>query len=220
MTVDAAELRSTILELLSDEGRPVTKTRLRNLLEQQEPVTIGELNAALGQLVGRVVVVDGMVGLGTHEDGDMGRKNNNGSANGTFTSEVVASGGTQFLECALTEEEIHEKRLQRETEDAEIAVLNKEAEGLGSRLKSIKKRIDVLLEDGAKASKCIRDRAEWKDVPCEERREPDQRLESATYGQTMIVTYRLDTHEAIDWRSLTASERQGGLFADGDTASA
>ena len=63
MTVDAAELRSTILELLSDEGRPVTKTRLRNLLEQQEPVTIGELNAALGQLVGRVVVVDGRVSL-------------------------------------------------------------------------------------------------------------------------------------------------------------
>lgn len=63
MTVDASELRSTILELLSDEGRPVTKTRLRNLLEQQEPVTIGELNAALGQLVGRVVVVDGRVSL-------------------------------------------------------------------------------------------------------------------------------------------------------------
>ena len=67
MTVDAAELRSTILELLSDEGRPVTKTRLRNLLEQQEPVTIGELNAALGQLAGRVVVADGRVSLAGEE---------------------------------------------------------------------------------------------------------------------------------------------------------
>lgn len=67
MTVDASELRSTILELLSDEGRPVTKTRLRNLLEQQEPVSIGELNAALGQLAGRVVVVDGRVSLAETE---------------------------------------------------------------------------------------------------------------------------------------------------------
>ena len=63
MSADPAELRSTILELLSDAGTPLTIVRLRNLLERQEAVTLPDLRAALSQLGGRVVVEDGRVRL-------------------------------------------------------------------------------------------------------------------------------------------------------------
>lgn len=63
MSADPAELRSAILELLSDHGG-LTVVRLRNLLERQEPVTMPELRRALDQLAGRVVVEAGRVRLG------------------------------------------------------------------------------------------------------------------------------------------------------------
>lgn len=72
VSCDPAELRSTILELLAEHGW-LSKARLRSLLEQQEPVEIDELNAALTQLAGRVDVgPHGMVSL--REEESMGKK--------------------------------------------------------------------------------------------------------------------------------------------------
>lgn len=129
---------------------------------------------------------------------------------------------TRYLECTLTREEIDTIREGREDGDAEIDRLSSRLEGLKADAKSAQKRIDILLEDGLNASRKIRSGVEMRNVKCEERRELDPREDSPTRGQTIVITYRLDTKEPIDWRELRAGERQGRLFepsATGDTVS-
>lgn len=119
---------------------------------------------------------------------------------------------TRYLECILTPAEIEAMRAQREEGDAEIDRLSLKLEGLKKEAKSVQSRIDILLEDGLQASRTIRTGVVMRDVPCEERREIDERSDSPTLGSLIVVTHRLDTDEAIDWRELRRDERQGHLF--------
>lgn len=119
---------------------------------------------------------------------------------------------TRYLKHFLTAAEITLIREEREEEDREIETLRADLDTVSERAKSLKKRIEVLIEDGAEKSKRIRTGFEMRNVPCEERRQPDARVDSPTFGREIVVTYRLDTDEAIDWRELRADERQGRLF--------
>lgn len=119
---------------------------------------------------------------------------------------------TRYLKHFLTAAEITLIREEREDEDREIETLRADLDTVSERAKSLKKRIEVLIEDGAEKSKRIRTGFEMRNVPCEERRQPDPREDSPTFGREIVVTYRLDTDEAIDWRELRADERQGRLF--------
>lgn len=119
---------------------------------------------------------------------------------------------TRYLECKLTKDQIDEIREARETEDAEIGKLQAELYSVNERVKSLKKRIDTIIEDGLEASAKVRSGVEMRSVECEDRREYDAREGSLTKGELVMVTYRLDTNEAIEWRSLTVHERQGKLW--------
>lgn len=119
---------------------------------------------------------------------------------------------TRYLKHFLTAAEVTLIREEREQEDAEIEALKTELDSVAERAKSLKKRIEVLVEDGAEKSKRIRTGFEMRNVPCEERRGIDERADSPTLGREIVITYRLDTNEAIDWRELRGDERQGRLF--------
>lgn len=126
---------------------------------------------------------------------------------------------TRYLECELTKAEIDALREEREAGDAQIDQLGRELAEVKEKAKSLQKRIDVLTEDGLTTSRKIRSGVEMRDVPCEERRELDERDDSPTKGTLVVVTYRLDTNEAIDWRELRPGERQGRLFEEAPAAS-
>jgi hypothetical protein len=120
--------------------------------------------------------------------------------------------GTRYLKCELTDDEILCLRVERETEDEKLEELQLELATVAARAKSIKQRIDAILEDGLAKSKTIRLGYEWRNVPCEERRGADLRTDVPYTGELGVATYRLDTGECIEWRELTDQERQGKLF--------
>lgn len=129
-----------------------------------------------------------------------------------------AKGPTRYLKKFLTKSEIDALREGREAQDEAIEKLELELAAAKKQAQSLQKRIDTMIEDGLAASKRIRVGYEMDYVRCEERREVDTREDSPTKGKTIMVTYRLDTNEAIEWRSLRADERQGKLWDDAPRA--
>lgn len=121
---------------------------------------------------------------------------------------------TRYLSCQLSPEKIEALRLERESQDTEIEELQKECDQHFEEGRALKKKIDALYEEGLAKSKRIRNGAEMRDVPCEDRKEPDPREDSPTKGEVIRITYRLDTNEAIEWRPLTRADLQGQLFGD------
>lgn len=119
---------------------------------------------------------------------------------------------TRYIEHVLTEDEILTMRLEVEQHHKEIDELQEELTKLSDRCKSLKKRIDTNSEDALSLSRRVRAGKEHREIECEERRELDQRPGEPTYGKQVVVTYRLDTYEPIEWRELTRAERQGSLF--------
>lgn len=119
---------------------------------------------------------------------------------------------TRYLLHAFTPEEINGFRADREEKDRIIDDLEADLEGLQERVKGLKKRIDTLTDEGRLLSRRVREGSEYRNVPCEERKEPDPREGEPTFGQLMMVTYRLDTNEVIEVRELKGAERQGVLF--------
>jgi hypothetical protein len=121
-------------------------------------------------------------------------------------------GPTRYLKHLFTEGEVLEMRLKRESLDAETDTLQTELDSLAKRVKHLKSRIDANHVEGLSLSRCIRFGSEMRDVVIEERKEIDSRPESPTKGKLVMVAYRTDTEEAIDWRELSYRERQGDLF--------
>ncbi len=121
---------------------------------------------------------------------------------------------TRYLRHTLTEAEREQLRTEREEEDARIEQLTADLESLKKQAKHVSNEIDILAAKGLEKSKVVRLGWRMQDVPCEERRELDGREDSPTAGQLQMVTYRLDTGEAIEWRPLTYNERQGVLFTE------
>ncbi len=119
---------------------------------------------------------------------------------------------TRYIEHVLTEDEILSMREEREVHDETIDELQGELDKIKERAKHLQKRIDTESEDALAISRRIRAGSEFRDVECEERKEFDQRVDQPTFGKVVMVVYRLDTNEAIEWRELTKSERQGSLF--------
>jgi hypothetical protein len=113
---------------------------------------------------------------------------------------------TRYLKCELTIADREEKRERREQLDQQVEDLDAKIQTAELEVKGLKKRRDGLESEGKALSKCIRDGYESRNVYCEERSCPN---EAGTAG---IATVRLDTLERIEWRELTASERQGRLF--------
>lgn len=119
---------------------------------------------------------------------------------------------TRYLRHTLTAAEREELRVEREEEDARIEQLTADLESLKKQAKHTANEIEILASKGLEKSRVIRLGWRMQDVPCEERRELDKREDSPTKDKLVMVTYRLDTFEAIDWRPLTYAERQGVLF--------
>lgn len=121
-------------------------------------------------------------------------------------------GPTRYLKHFFTEAEVLEMRMKREDLDAEIDKLQGELDTLAKRVKYLKSCIETNQIEGLELSRSIKTGSEMRDVVVEERKEIDLRAESLTKGRTMMVAYRTDTDEAIDWRELSYAERQGSLF--------
>jgi hypothetical protein len=121
-------------------------------------------------------------------------------------------GPTRYLKHFFTEAEVLEMRMKREDLDAEIDKLQGELDTLGKRVKYLKSCIDTNQIKGLELSRSIKSGSEMRDVIVEERKEIDSRPESPTRGKVVMVAYRTDTEEAIDWRELSYRERQGDLF--------
>lgn len=118
---------------------------------------------------------------------------------------------TKYLKHFFTAEEVERFRVEREEKDATIDELQKEFDEKKEAASKLKKRIDVLQDEGMTLSRRIRNKAEMRNVQCEQRKEVDRRDDSPTKGEIVMVTYRLDTDEPIEWRVPTQRE----LFADG-----
>jgi vacuolar-type H+-ATPase subunit I/STV1 len=118
---------------------------------------------------------------------------------------------TRYLKCPFTRDDVDAMRVGRERDDVVIEKLEQQVERLQGKVKKRKQRIDELEAKGRETSKKIRLGYEMRNVPCEERREIDTRP-GARANHVVMVTYRLDTNEAIDWRELRFDERQGALF--------
>jgi hypothetical protein len=114
---------------------------------------------------------------------------------------------TRYLKCELTIADREEKRDRREDIDQQVEDLEGKIATAESEVKALKKRRDGLESEGRALSKCIRDGYENRNVPCEERSAPNE------HGTPGVATVRLDTLERIEWRELTAAERQGRLFS-------
>jgi uncharacterized coiled-coil protein SlyX len=121
---------------------------------------------------------------------------------------------TRQLKHFFTREEVDAFQAKRLEGDAEIDELNKQLGEQKEAVAKLKKRVDVLEDEGMKLSRRIRDKCEMRAVSVEERKEFDIREGSETKGQLMMVTYRLDTNEPFDWRELRGNERQEVLPYD------
>lgn len=130
--------------------------------------------------------------------------------------QLVDSDGriTRYLDCALSKDEIDEIRVVREGQDEEIERLQAELDIKAKEVSSLRKQIESLHATGLEMSRRIRTGHEMRHVACEDRREKDAREGSSTLGQEIVVSYRLDTDEAYDWRPLSMAERQGKLWDD------
>lgn len=154
---------------------------------------------------------------GDDEDAEPAFVEGNGASNGsngklTMGDEGAGFTPTRYLKHDFTREEVDAFREEREQHDVVIEDLEKDLEEAQDKVKSLKKRIETRQEDGMALSKKIRFGSEMRSVPCEERREIDTRLALPTTGTLIMVTYRLDTDQAVDWRKLSANERQGKLW--------
>lgn len=118
--------------------------------------------------------------------------------------------GTRYLRHELTEEDVSSLRAERESGDAEIEEHATKLRAAEAEVKSLKKVIDGLEEEGRKISKTIRAGWEYRNIECTEREAPRVGGDAEILG---IGTYRQDTDEQIEWRELSASERQGRLFS-------
>lgn len=143
------------------------------------------------------------------DEEDAGEPND---AEAPLVAEPAAFHATRYLRHTLTEAEREELRTEREEEDARIEQLTADLDSLKKQAKHVSNEIEILASKGLEKSKTIRLGWRMQDVPCEERRELDTREDSPTAGKLVMVTYRLDTQEPIDWRPLTYQERQGVLF--------
>lgn len=119
---------------------------------------------------------------------------------------------TRYLMHIFTADEINAFRADREEKDRVIDELDRELETHQEKVRGLKKRIDELTDEGRALSRKVRDGSEYRNVACDERREPDPRPESPTHGQLMMVTRRIDTMEIVEVRELRGIERQGILF--------
>jgi hypothetical protein len=135
-----------------------------------------------------------------------------------------APAGTEYLLHAFTDAEVLQKRLQREALDQQIDQLVADQKVAASEAASLRKQIDAMSKAGREITRSIKSGGEMKYVPCEPRKETSPNLPQAVVdklghppaGELVMVTYRLDTNEAISWRALKPIEKQGQLF--GDTA--
>lgn len=119
---------------------------------------------------------------------------------------------SRLLKHTFSKDEIDRFRSQREEKDVAIEALTTELDELKERCSKLKKQIDVLQDEGMTLSRRVRTGHEMRSVSTEDRKELDARDDSETKGQLVMVTYRLDTNEAVAWRELTSLEKQGELF--------
>lgn len=121
---------------------------------------------------------------------------------------------TRYLLHVFTPEEINSFRADGEEKDRVYDELDALLDGHKEAARALTKRMDLLHAERRALSKKVRDGSEYKNVPCEERKEIDGREAEPTFGQLMMFTYRLDTNEVIEVRELKGAERQGILFQD------
>lgn len=126
------------------------------------------------------------------------------AASGLTGSPVESFTPTRKLKCLLTVDELAERASQVDANFAEIEEAEHELDAHARRVKSSKAKIESLIEANRELARVRREGYEYRDVPCEERR--NDRV-------GCMDTVRLDTGETIDSRALTATERQGDLFA-------
>lgn len=121
---------------------------------------------------------------------------------------------TRYLKCILTQSEIADLRDGREKQDELVEKLDAEHLQVSAKAKELKERISGLIAEGRHTSKTIREGFEYRDVACFEKPGEDTRAGSLTNGKEGMQTIRIDTEEVIDWRELSAKERQGKLWDD------
>jgi hypothetical protein len=137
-----------------------------------------------------------------------------------------APAGTEYLLHAFTDAEVLQKRLQREELDVHIDQLVADQKVAASEAASLRKQIEAMSKAGREITRSIKSRGEMKYVPVEPRKETSPNLPQAVVdklghppaGELVMVTYRLDTNEAISWRALKPIEKQGQLFDDAPAA--
>jgi hypothetical protein len=125
--------------------------------------------------------------------------------------EDIETGKTENHKHVLTPAEIEEERKKREAEDVLIEQLLGELKAAKGEVKAKQKEVDALLKRGRERAKVCRDGFRMMQIRVEERREFDKRP-GIPPNTLAMVTYRLDTNEAIRWREPTMKERQEHLF--------
>lgn len=126
---------------------------------------------------------------------------------------------TRYLKHDLSDEEILEMRLERESGDADIEVHQQELAELTVRTKATKAKIEAQQAVGAELSKDIRNGYQWRDVACWETEGelPDHIMSDHHPGTEGMITVRADDRSVVEWRPFRPDERQGDLF-DGEAA--
>ena len=114
--------------------------------------------------------------------------------------EIEITKTKELLRCDLTPEEIKDygDRLARKC--SEIDEIEDQKKAIMSDLKS---RIDSANTEKSSLARKIQNKYEFRDVPCEIRKD---------YGLKLVQSVRLDTGEVINERTMTADELQAGLF--------
>ncbi len=215
------KLKAELLEYLSD---PATPVELETIEQAYDEHPVKAIASALAELV-----VEGRV----EEDREEGtfaalpvvaqpdedqEDPDDAQAAGELAAKVALDDAedepgklTRPLRHDLTREDIDTLQAQRLAQDVTIEELQTQHEAVKATAAALKKRIDALQDSGMQLSKKIRTGFETRNVPIEHRREVDPREDSLTEGQRIMITYRLDTEQAIGWRQLTKDERQGIL---------
>jgi hypothetical protein len=188
-------------------SKSIVETSL-DLLTQDDKIAC-DYTGGVGSV--KLLVDDGDDGEGEGDDDD---DDDDDDSEPASSRDVHEYHPTRNLEHIFTEAEVHEMRIAVEKHHEEADRLQKLIDDQAEKLKSLKRRYETAIEDALSTSRRIRQGSEWQDIACEERREADSRVDEPTYGKTMMVTYRLDTNEPIEWRELNFKERQGVLWND------
>lgn len=166
---------------------------------------------------------DGVAEDDLHDEGDPDEDDDEpDAADADDQEDDDAPPGTEYLLHAFTDAEVLQKRLQRESLDEQIDQLVADQKVAASEAASLRKQIEAMSKAGREITRSIKSRGEMKYVHCEPRKERSPNLPQAVVeklglppaGEMVLVTYRLDTQEAISWRALKPIEKQGQLFGD------